>query len=154
MATTKRKELPGLNEALASMEKKLSEQNFTERLELDAPQEDQTCSIVWGSHRGVETPRIFVLALAKGNWEKANADHIQQLSWTQAPTDLEEDQYPKFGVACDGENEAFFDLEYPPHQIDRLPSIAEIGEYKRIKADTTLVAEYLRPADERVQLVS
>ncbi|MFV2066494.1 MAG: class I SAM-dependent DNA methyltransferase [Pirellulales bacterium] len=137
MATTKRKELPGLNEALASMEKRLATQKFTERLELDAAEEDQACSIVWGSHRGVKTPRIFVLALAKGNWEKANADHIQQLSWTQAPTDLEEDQYPKFGVACDGDNEAFFDLEYPPHQIDRLPSIAEIGEYKRIKADPT-----------------
>jgi type I restriction enzyme M protein len=30
-----------------------------------------------------------------------------------------------------------FDLEYPAHEVDRLPSIEEIKEYKRIKADPT-----------------
>ena len=34
-------------------------------------------------------------------------------------------------------SEAFFDLAYPPHQIDRLPGLREINEYKRIKADPT-----------------
>ena len=130
-------ELPGLNEALTTLEKKLAGQAFTQRLALDAAEAGQACLMVWGSHRGIETPRVFLLALPPGTWEQANADYVQQLSWTQAPTDLADEQYPKFGVVTDGEHEAIFDLEYPAHQIDRLPSIAEIGEYKRIKADPT-----------------
>jgi type I restriction enzyme M protein len=130
-------ELPGLNDALTALEKKLAAQAFTQRLALDAAEAGQACSMVWGTHRGVETPRVFLLALPLGKWEQANAEYVQQLSWTQAPTALGDEQYPKFGVVSDGEHEAIFDLEYPPHQIDRLPSIAEIGEYKRIKADPT-----------------
>ena len=137
-ATKKRqKELPGQNQTLTDLEKKLADQEFTERLELEAAEEGQGCSMVWGSHRGVETPRVFLLALPPGTWEKANAEYVYQLSWTQTPAGLADDQYPKFGVVSDGEHEAIFDLEYPQHQIDRLPSIAEIGEYKRIKADPT-----------------
>ena len=69
--------------------------------------------MVWGTHRGVETPRKRLLALPAGAWEKANADYVQQLSWTQTPSDLAEEQFPKFGVVSDGEHEAIFDLEYP-----------------------------------------
>ncbi|MDH3601471.1 MAG: SAM-dependent methyltransferase, partial [Candidatus Tectomicrobia bacterium] len=138
MATmTEQKELPGLNSTLAKAEDKLAKQHFNKRLELQAAEAGQACSIVWGAHRGIETPRVFVLALLKGHWEQANADYVQQISWTQAPTDLEEEEYPKFGVVSDDEHEVIFDLEYPPHQIDKLPGIAEIGEYKRIKADPT-----------------
>jgi type I restriction enzyme M protein len=127
----------GRNFALVALEKKLTEQRFDQRLELDAAEEGQACSMVWGTHRGVDTPRVFLLALPAGSWEKANADYVQQLSWTLSPTDLADDQFPKFGVVTDGEHEAIFDLEYPAHQIDRLPSLPEIGEYKRIKADPT-----------------
>jgi type I restriction enzyme M protein len=134
---TKAKEKPGSNEALAALEKKLADQEFIHRLELEPAEEGQGCSIVWGTHRGVETPRVFLLALPAGSWEKANADYVYQLSFTQAPTDLAEDQYPKFGIVSNGEHEAIFHLEYPQHQIDRLPGLAEIGEYKRIKADPT-----------------
>jgi type I restriction enzyme M protein len=133
----KASEPSGRNAALIALEKKLAEQKFDQRLELDPAEEGQACSMVWGTHRGVETPRVFLLALPAGTWEKANADYVQQLSWTLSPTDLADDQFPKFGVVTDGEHEAIFDLEYPAHQIDRLPSLAEIGDYKRIKADPT-----------------
>jgi len=122
---------------LAALEAKLAKEKFNQRLELDAPEEGQACSMVWGEHRGEETPRIFVLALPSGAWDKANADHVAQLGWTQAPTGLPDDEYPKFALVGDGKNEAMFDLEYPPREIDRLPSIKEIKEYKRIKADPT-----------------
>ena len=139
---SKKNETKGLafsdrSEALVALEKKLAEQSFDKRLELDAAEEGQACSMVWGTHRGVETPRVFLLALPAGTWEKANADYVQQLSWTQSPTELADDQFPKFGVVSDGVHEAIFDLEYPAHQIDRLPSLTEIGDYKRIKADPT-----------------
>lgn len=134
---SKPKEQPRTEGPLAVLETSLASQGFGQRLELDAAEEGQTCSMVWGTHRGVDTPRVFLLALPQGSWEKANADYVQQLSWTQAPTDLSDDQFPKFGIVSDGGHEAIFDLEYPAHQIDRLPSVAEIGEYKRIKADPT-----------------
>ena len=134
---SRQKELPGLNDTLTALEKKLAAQEFSQALELEAAEDGEACSMVWGSYRGVETPRVFLLALPAGRWEKANPEYVQQRSWTQAPTDLADDQYPKFGVVGDGEHEAVFDLEYPPHEIDRLPTLAEIGEYKRIKADPT-----------------
>ncbi len=125
------------SDALVALEKKLAEQGFDQCLELDAAEDGQACSMVWGTHRGVETPRVFLLALPVGGWEKANADYVYQLSFTQAPTDLAEDQFAKFAVVVDSEHETIFDLEYPQHEIDRLPSLAEIGEYKRINADPT-----------------
>ena len=88
--------------------------------------------MVWGLHRGVDTPRVFLLALPAGNWEKANADYVYQLSWTQTPTELADDQYPKFGVVSDGEHEAIFDLEYPPAP-DR-PAPEHRGD-RRVQAD-------------------
>ena len=50
--------------ALVALEKKLAEQGFDQRLELDAAEEGQACSMVWGTHRGVETPRVFLLRVA------------------------------------------------------------------------------------------
>lgn len=136
--TAKKEPEPSISIAtLVGMESKLKDQKFGKKLELEAAEEAQACSMVWGTHKGVDTPRVFLLALEKGNWELANPEHVQQLSWTLAPTDLAEDQYPTFGIVSDGDNEAIFDLEYPAHQIDRLPSVSEIGEYKRIKADPT-----------------
>jgi type I restriction enzyme M protein len=136
-SATRAKEPAGQSDALNALEKKLAAAQFDERLALEPAEAGQACSMVWGTHRGVETPRVFLLALPKGSWEKANADYVYQLSYTQAPSDLAEDQYPKFAVVSDGEHEALFDLEYPQHQIDRLPTLVEIGDYKRIKADPT-----------------
>lgn len=122
---------------LEALEAKLAKAQFDQRLAMEPAEEGQACSMVWGEHKGEETPRIFVLALPTGSWEKANAEYVQQLSYTQAPTGLAADEYAKFALVSDGKNEAMFDLEYPAHEVDRLPSINEIKEYKRIKADPT-----------------
>jgi type I restriction enzyme M protein len=122
---------------LEALEAKLAKSQFDQRLAMEPAEEGQACSMVWGDHKGEETPRIFVLALPVGSWEKANAEYVQQLSYTQAPTGLAADEYAKFALVGDGKNEAMFDLEYPAHEVDRLPSIEEIKEYKRIKADPT-----------------
>ncbi len=122
---------------LETLEAKLATAQFDQRLAMEPAEEGQACSMVWGEHKGEETPRIFVLALPPGSWEKANAEYVQQLSYTQAPTGLAADEYAKFALVGDGKNEAMFDLEYPAHEVDRLPSIEEIKEYKRIKADPT-----------------
>src|SRR5690348_4543366 len=110
--TRKASEQPLRADTLAALETKLAADGFTKRVELEPPGEGRACSMVWGTHKGIETPRVFLLSLPPGDWQKANAEHLQQLSWTQAPTDIAEEQYPKFAVVGDGEHEAIFDLEY------------------------------------------
>lgn len=122
---------------LEALEARLVKAEFDQRLAMEPAEDGQACSMAWGEHKGEETPRIFVLALPAGSWEKANAEYVQQLSYTQAPTGLAADEYAKFALVSDGKNETMFDLEYPAHEVDRLPSIEEIKEYKRIKADPT-----------------
>ncbi len=108
---------------------------FDQFLELTA--DGKAAAIVWGQYQGVETPRILLLALPPGQWERANAEYVQQQSYTLPSADTPEDKYPQFGVVTDGEHKAFFDLGYPAYEIDRLPTLKEINEYKRIKADPT-----------------
>lgn len=116
---------------------KLRVQGFDRIEHLEVSDVSQAAAIVWGSHQGVPTPRIFVWALAPGQWDKANENEVQAISWGLTPADTPEDQYPQFGIAIDDEHTAFFDVSYPAHEIDRLPKLEEINEYKRIKADPT-----------------
>jgi hypothetical protein len=62
--------------------------------------------------------------LPAGAWGRANADEVQVLSYSLPEPETEADQYPQFAVVKDAEDklEVFFDLAYPPHQIDKLPS--------------------------------
>src|SRR5690242_14098546 len=120
-AKERQKNLAGLNGTLEALRTKLAEAKFAENLPLDSAVEGEAYAMVWGTHRGGDTTPVFLAALPPGHWEKANAEYITQVSWTQAPAGLADDQYPKFGLVSDGEHEAVFDLEYPPHQIDRLP---------------------------------
>jgi type I restriction enzyme M protein len=116
---------------------KLKAQGFDRIENLEVSDETQAAAIVWGSYQGVPTPRIFVWALAPGQWDKAKENEVQAISWGLTPADTPEDQYPQFGIAIDDEHTAFFDVSYPAHEIDRLPKLEEINEYKRIKADPT-----------------
>jgi type I restriction enzyme M protein len=115
----------------------LKAQGFDRVEPLAVSDQNQAAAIVWGDYRGVPTPRIFVWALAPGQWEKASADEVQSVSWNWMPADTPEDGFPQFGMAIDGEHTAVFDISYPAHEIDRLPTIEEIVDYKRIKADPT-----------------
>lgn len=125
---------------LGDLLRTLASAGFEHVIELDPPEEGMAASIVWGRHEGVETPRVLALVLPVGAWSRSNADEVQMLSWTLPPPDTAQDQYPQFAVVRDAEGKvepAFFDLAYPAHQIDRLPSLGEINEYKRIKTDPT-----------------
>lgn len=124
---------------LKSLVHQLAGAGFADVQDLKASEPGMSAAVVWGRHQGVDTPRILALVLPSGAWSRANADEVQVLSYSLPPPETPADQYPQFAVVkdADGKLEAFFDLAYPPHQIDRLPSLAEIGEYKRIKADPT-----------------
>jgi len=125
---------------LKSLTQSLATSGFDQKLELKVSEPGMAATIVWGRHEGAETPRILSLVLPAAEWGRANADEVQMFSWTLPPPDTAQDQYPLFAVVKDADDkfEAFFDLAPgAPHQIDKLPSLREINDYKRIKADPT-----------------
>jgi type I restriction enzyme M protein len=131
------KEQSDLKNTLAALEKKAKGQGFDHKLAVESSSGEDAAAIAYGMHLGVETPRLFLLALPTGAWEKATAENIQQRMWDLTPSDTAQDAYPKFGVVSDGEKERLFDLQYPAHEIDLLPTAKESILYKRIVADPT-----------------
>lgn len=125
---------------LNSLVHSLASADFDQHIALKPSEAGMSAAIVWGRHEGVETPRVLALVLPPGAWDRSNADTVQMLSYTLPPPETAADQFPQFAVVRDAEGKldpAYFDLAYPPHQIDRLPALREINEYKRIKADPT-----------------
>jgi type I restriction enzyme M protein len=125
---------------LTSLVHSLADAGFDTKLDLKASEAGMSAAMMWGRHEGVETPRVLALVLPAGAWSRANADEVQMLSWTLPPPDTAQDHFAQFAIVKDAEGklEAFFDLAPgAPHQIDKLPSLREINEYKRIKADPT-----------------
>jgi type I restriction enzyme M protein len=125
---------------MQSLTHSLAAAGFDQKVDLRVSEAEMAASIVWGRHEGTETSRILALVVSASEWSRANADDVQMLSWTLPPPDTAQDQYPQFAVVKDADDklEAFFDLAPgAAHQIDRLPSLPEINEYKRIKADPT-----------------
>ncbi|WP_321879822.1 HsdM family class I SAM-dependent methyltransferase [Paraburkholderia bannensis] len=125
---------------LNSLVHSLASTGFDQKFALKASEAGMSATVVWGRHEGVETPRVLALVLPAGAWSRSNVDEVQMLSWTLPPPDTAQDHYPQFAVVKDAEGklEAVFDLAPgAPHQIDRLPNLREINEYKRIKADPT-----------------
>ena len=130
-------ETPTAKHALAALLTKLANRGF----DLEQPLiegDEESAAVVWGRHKGVPTPRVLLLALTPEHWDKARPEHVQSRAWALTPTETAEDAYPVFAIATDGEHERTFDIaSHPPHEIDQLPTLAEIGEYKRLKADPT-----------------
>jgi type I restriction enzyme M protein len=128
------------NSTLRSLVHSLASAGFDRQLDLKASEAGMSAAMVWGRHEGVETPRVLALVLPAGAWARANANDVQMLSYTLPPPDTAPDHFPQFAIVKDTEAklEALFDLAPgAPHQIDRLPNLREINEYKRIKADPT-----------------
>ena len=128
-----------VGQTLEDWRRKLAKDGFEltqETVASDTPDEEAG-AIVYGRHAGVETPRVFLLAVVPEHWDRASADHVQQQMWALTPTETAQDLYSQFAVVTDGEHEKFFELAHPPYEIDKLPSVNEIGEYKRLKQDPT-----------------
>ena len=125
---------------LAAMLQKLASAGFDQTQDLKPSEPGMSAATVWGRHQGQDTPRILALVLPAGTWSDANPDKVQMLSWTLPSVDTSADHYAQFAMVKDAEGklEAFFDLAPgAPHQLDKLPSLSEINDYKRIKADPT-----------------
>lgn len=128
-----------VEQALENLRQKMAKSGFEMEQETTAPDapEEEAGAIVYGRHAGVETPRVFLLAVAPEHWDRASADHVQTQMWAMTPTDTAQDLYSQFAVVTDGEHEKFFELAHPPYEIDKLPTISEISNYQRLKADPT-----------------
>ena len=124
-------------DALRTISEKLKQAGYDSTVNLQSQDDGVAARIHWGSHHGVETPRVFALALPKDAWGRANANEVQRLSYEMPPPTTKEDQYPQFAIVSDGEHTAYFYLSFPAYEIDRLPKVSEIHEWKRIKADPT-----------------
>lgn len=123
------------DETLGVLRKRLSSAGFDRVIELDA-QGGEPAAIVWGVHAGAPTPRVLLMALTDGGWERATPEYVLQQAWTRPPADTKEEQYPQFAVVADATGrEKVFDLTFPSHEIDRLPALNEINFYKRLKSD-------------------
>src|SRR5262245_42660515 len=108
---------------LESLIARYSHAGFQYQQALDSSAGEDPAAIVWGAHQGVTTPRIFLLALLPGNWDKANPDYLETHALERMPTDAAPDEYAQFAVVADTDgHEVAFDLAYPPHEIDRLPA--------------------------------
>lgn len=131
------KEVTVLQQTLNRLEKKQDADGFSQLITLENTSANEAASIIWGRHRGEDTPRILLLALPKERWGEVQAEFVQARSWEITPPDTPQDQYPRFAVVTDGEHELIFDVAYPVHEIDRLPTLQEILEYDYIKSDPT-----------------
>ena len=131
------KELTSPLQTLLQLEEKQATGGFDQVVSLENTEANEAASIVWGQHEGIETPRVLLFALPKERWGEVQAEFVQSRSWGVLPPDTRQEEYPQFAVVTDGEHELIFDINYPAHEIDRLPALAEINDYKRIKSDPT-----------------
>ena len=99
---------------------KLKSAGYDYETPLTATAPEQAC-IVWARPKGNDTPRILLLLADTEQWDKVNANSVEARMFELLPTEIPEDQYPKFAYVSDGEAKvSVFDLEYPAHQIDVL----------------------------------
>ncbi|MCK8104738.1 hypothetical protein [Pseudoalteromonas sp. 2CM36K] len=74
--------------------------------------------------------------LPEGHWQLVGVDNVEMTA-IEAAGVLDEHEFPKFIHVTDGKNEKFFEMDFPPMEVDQIPSVNEINNYKQIKRDTT-----------------
>jgi len=127
---------PDSKDLFTPLKKKLKALGFDYELPLTASAPGEQACVVWARPKGNETPRIFLLLVASDQWDKVNANWVETRLFELLPTEIPENEYPKFAYVSDGDaKESVFDLEYPAHQIDLLPTIDVISDYRQLKRD-------------------
>lgn len=113
----------------------LKSQGYDYELPLEAEEPEQAC-VVWAQPKGNATPRILLLLVASDDWDKVGPNWVETRLFELLPTEIPEEEYPKFAYVSDGDAKvSVFDLEYPAHQIDQLPPPDEIADYRKLKRD-------------------
>lgn len=119
------------------IKKAYNAKGFTRQVDLTPSSDDQKASLVYGTDAdGVKTHRVLLWILPLGQWQLANSDNVEKITIEVAGA-LDEVEFPKFIHVTDGANEKFFEMDFPPHEVDQVPSIKDINNYKQIKRDPT-----------------
>jgi type I restriction enzyme M protein len=119
------------------IKKAYNAKGFTQPVDLTPSSDDQKASLVYGTDAdGVKTHRVLLWILPQGQWQLANSDNVEKITIEVAGA-LDEVEFPKFIHVTDGANEKFFEMDFPPHEVDLVPSIKDINNYKQIKRDPT-----------------
>lgn len=126
---------------LAAVQTKTKEsynaKGFTEQADLTPSSDEQKASLVYGKDPdGADTHRVLLWILPQGQWQLANSDDVEKITIDVAGV-LDEVEFPKFIHVTDGANEKFFEMDFPPHEVDQIPNIKDINNYKQIKRDPT-----------------
>jgi type I restriction enzyme M protein len=110
---------------------------FDQQANLKVSAEDQKVSLVYGKdNNGEETHRVMLWIIPEGQWQLANVDDVEAVA-IEAASVLDDKEFPKFIHVVDGKNEKFFEMDFPPIEVDQIPSVNEINNYKQIKRDPT-----------------
>jgi type I restriction enzyme M protein len=110
---------------------------FDQQANLKISAEDQKVSLVYGKdNNGEDTHRVMLWILPEGQWQLANVDEVEAVA-IEAASILDDKEFPKFIHVVDGKNEKFFEMDFPPIEVDQIPSVNEINNYKQIKRDPT-----------------
>jgi type I restriction enzyme M protein len=104
---------------------------------LSVSAQEQAVSLVYGKDDdGVDCERVLLWILPQGCWQLANADGAEKVA-IEAAGVLDEIEFPRFAHVYDGKNEKYFELGFPPHEVDQIPGVNEIKERSKIKRDPT-----------------
>jgi type I restriction enzyme M protein len=102
---------------------------------LSVSAQEQAVSLVYGKDDdGVDCERVLLWILPQGCWQLANADGADKVA-IEAAGVLDEIELPRFAHVYDGKNEKYFELGFPPHEVDQIPGVNEIKERSKIKRD-------------------
>jgi len=127
---------PEPTDLFTPLKAKLKVKGYDYELPLDGSTTGEEACMVWARPKGNDTPRIFLLLVASDQWDKVNANWVETRMFELLPTEIPENEYPKFAYVSDGDAKvSVFDLEYPAHQIDQLPPIDVIADYRQLKRD-------------------
>lgn len=110
---------------------------FNQQAFLNSRAEDQTATLMFGKNSdGIDTHRILLWVIAEGQWQLANSDEVEKVVIDTAGA-IADAEFPKFVHVSDGKNEKLFEMDFPPQEVDQIPALNEINNYKQIKRDPT-----------------
>ncbi|MEZ0388942.1 MAG: hypothetical protein ACAI34_17850, partial [Verrucomicrobium sp.] len=120
---------PEPRDLFTPLKAKLKAEGYDYELPLDGSLVGEQACMLWARPKGNDTPRIFLLLVASDQWDKVNANWVETRMFELLPTEIPENEYPKFAYVSDGDAKvSVFDLEYPAHQIDQLPPLDIIAD--------------------------
>ena len=106
----------------------LAAKGFNQQAFLNSRAEDQTATLMFGKNSdGIDTHRILLWVIAEGQWQLANSDEVEKVVIDTAGA-IADAEFPKFVHVSDGKNEKLFEMDFPPQEVDQIPSKSSVTQ--------------------------